>query len=164
MLISVLIKWWMEHYLLQRAVRIVGSALLGLLMLGWIVSIAGPSKGTVVVHVIGKDLQVRIGPESFQFRGGMRPIVCKLPAGEYTLTLSRGDRMLDEQHFQVRRGEWTTLSTFDRKAYRSRPADRGELVLTDWANDPASTVTPSRRGPTPIRRHAASRRCSQPGS
>ncbi len=120
MLGSGLFSLLFQNYLLQKVLRLVGSGVLGLIMLAWVVSSVGPTRGTVVVHVVDRDVRLQIGPKTFRVHDNREPIVCELPSGEHRLRLSQGDQTLDEQTFHLHGGEWLSLSAFDRAAYRKR--------------------------------------------
>jgi len=116
MFVPNLITAFSKLYLTIRPIKGMGALLLGGITLVWVVEQAGPTQGTVLVHVIEPDVEVTVGGQTFSIKERRyAPIECRLHAGRYPLRMKRGDRILYEEWFTVHRGEEVILT-----AYRPR--------------------------------------------
>lgn len=107
-----------------RAARHVGVGLFGCVVLAWVVLNATP-RGTVVVHVVEPDVDVRVGGERHHVEGRVyTPIICRLPRGRHELVMTRGGVVLHRQEFLVEGGK--------------------ELVLTAWTSIPEKLLSDRR--------------------
>ena len=105
--------------LFLRLAKVVGSSLLTLVTLGWIVEHAGPPSGRAVVHVTESDVTVQVGGNTYEFaERPLEPIVCELRPGKHELTMTRDGRVLYEQTFRIRRGESVVLTAWDPERLR----------------------------------------------
>jgi hypothetical protein len=97
-----------------RMIKPVAGGLLGLAVLGWVVAHCGPRDNEVVVHVMEPDVEVTIGDQTFQIEGRrFDPIVCYLSPGWHPLVMRRGDRILFEESFEVRRSANVVRTAWD---------------------------------------------------
>jgi hypothetical protein len=62
------------------------------------------------VHVIEPDVEVIVGGQSFFEDQPYAVIKCPLRAGRHLLRMRRGDRILYEERFTIRRGEDVILT------------------------------------------------------
>jgi hypothetical protein len=99
--------------------RAMTSGLLSLAVLGWVVVHCGPRETEVVVHVMEPDVELTVGDQTYQIEGRRyEPIVSELSPGWYPLIMSRGDRILYEESFEVRRGDNIVLTAWDAERLR----------------------------------------------
>jgi hypothetical protein len=102
-----------------KIIRTVVGFLLGLAVLGWVVERCGPRDIEVVVHVMEPDVEVTIGDRPFKIEGRRhKPIVCELPPGWHRLIMRRGDRILFEDEFETRPGDWIVRTVWDPERLR----------------------------------------------
>ena len=95
----------------NRIIKGLSAGVLGLAILGWIIEQSGP-RGTAIVHVIEPDVEVIVGGRSFFEDRPFAVIECPLPAGRHVLRMKRGDRILYEEWFTIRRGEDVILTAY----------------------------------------------------
>jgi hypothetical protein len=108
--------------------RAMMSGLIGVSALGWVVNQAGDPNGEAVIHVSESDVDVSVGGIVYRIeRRRYEPIVCKLPAGFYELSMRRDGRVVFAEPFDLDRGS--------------------RVILTAW--DPAVTPGPPRPQPEP---------------
>ena len=122
-----ILRFWGLSKLACGSIKMVAAGLLGGATLCWVAASAGPTTARVIVHVTEADVRVEVG--GFQFEVGessLTPIVCRIPAGEHQLVMTRGATELHSETFMVGGGE--------------------EVVLTAWRSLPASG---SRSRPVP---------------
>lgn len=97
--------------LLILLLKYVAGLVLGGATLWWVVDRAGPVDGSVLVHVIEADVEVTIGGLSFPIdERRFAPIECRFRPGRYRLQMTRGERILYEEWFIVRRGSEIILT------------------------------------------------------
>jgi hypothetical protein len=112
--------------------------LLGAALLWGIVPRLGPRLGTATIHVTRPDVVVSVGDQVFRVGDETEvPLVCELPAGTHTLTVLRGDEVLDEQTFTLEGGKDVVLTTFLRGA-ESRPLSPSPAFLLGHRPTPAA--------------------------
>ena len=111
MFVPSLIGAFSKSYLAGRLIRGVAALLLGGTTLWWIVEQVGPTQGTVLVHVTEPDVEVTIAGQTVSIEERRyTPIECRVHAGRYLLQVTRGDRILYEEWFTVRRVEEVMLT------------------------------------------------------
>ena len=101
-----------KFYLASKLTKGLAALLLGGATLWWIVEQVGPPGGTAIVHVIEPDVEVIVGGKSFFEDRPYAVIECPLRAGRHLLLMKRGDRILYEEWFTIRRGEEVILTAY----------------------------------------------------
>jgi hypothetical protein len=119
---------------LVRPIKWLAGGLLSLAILASIAQRSGPASSEVVVHVIEPDVEVTVGDRTYRIEGRRYdPIVRDLPPGSYPLIMRRGNRVLFDESFEVRRDESMVLTAWDPNRLPSAPG-------------PPSTHAAKRRG------------------
>jgi hypothetical protein len=111
MFVQSLLGAFSKFVLANRLIRGVAALLLGGATLWWIAKQAGPVQGTVLVHVTESDVEVTVGGQTVSIaERRFSPIEYLVRPGRYLLQMRRGDRILYEEWFIVRRGEEVILT------------------------------------------------------
>jgi hypothetical protein len=99
-----------NRFLLGRAAK--GLFACGLVagVFWWVAEHSGDREGTVILHVMERDVEVTLAGRVYYFREMTdEPIVLRLPAGRYHLRVRRGDSVLHAEAFMLQGGESRVL-------------------------------------------------------
>lgn len=83
-------------------------------ILGFVAVRSGPRTGEVIVHVTEPGVTIRIGDLTVRVEDVPNaPYELELPVGGHALVVSRDDRELYREEFQVRSGQSVILTAYD---------------------------------------------------
>jgi hypothetical protein len=95
----------------SKLMKGVAHFLLGGATLWWVVEHAGMTGSTVLVHVTEPNVAVILAGQTFWIEERrFAPIECRLRPGQYLLQMKRGDQVLYEEWFTIRRGQEIILT------------------------------------------------------
>jgi hypothetical protein len=82
-------------------------------VLYWVAQNSGPRHGTVIVHVIERDVVVKVGEATFHVdEYDQDPLVVDLRAGKHRLTMRQGETLLHDETFHLAGGEERVLTAW----------------------------------------------------
>jgi hypothetical protein len=111
MFVQSLLGAFSKLVLAKRLIQGVAALILGGATLWWIAEQVGPVQGTVLVHVTESDVEVTLAGRTVSIEERrFTPIEYLVRPGRYLLQMKRGDQILYEQWFNVRRGEEVMLT------------------------------------------------------
>lgn len=93
----------------------VGTFVLGTIVLWQVAEHSGPPRGRAIVHVPVPRVDVVVDQSVYHVEDlHQTPIICDLRPGNHRARMSRDGVVLYEEEFNVRPGEETILSAWDR--------------------------------------------------
>jgi hypothetical protein len=97
--------------ILSKLLKGLAGLILGGATLWWIVDRVGPVDSPVLVHVTEPDVEVTVGGLNFRIEERRYvPLEYRFRPGRYLLRMTRGDRILYEEWFTVRRSAEVMLT------------------------------------------------------
>ena len=94
--------------------RLVGSLLLGGVVLWQVVEHCGPTTGRAIVHVTKVHVDVTVDEDTYPVESiWITPIVCELSPGRHTVRTLQEGRILYEEQFTLKPGEEIILTAWD---------------------------------------------------
>jgi hypothetical protein len=99
-----------KSLLLGKAVKGLLACAMAVGVFWWVVEHSGPREGTVIMHVLEPDVEVKLAGRVYYFQEmTAEPFVLRLRAGRYKFRVRRGVTVLHTEAFTLRGGESRVL-------------------------------------------------------